>query len=77
MKLTKEEKNVLKKVIDHYVELGGVFSGNFDSKNGKTSFMYGIETALGALAYEVSYNYGQDFEEKFFQNVAKSLNKNK
>ncbi len=72
--LTKEEKEVVKKVIDGMSECG-IFCGRYDAKNGNQHFMLGVCTAMEYLAYLVSDEYGGKFSDTFTENMIKSENK--
>lgn len=75
MKLTKEEKATIKKVINNMTSTPNLFNGNYDAEHGHTRFMYGIGTVMEYLAYLVSDEYGNNFSEKFTQNMIDSEKK--
>lgn len=54
---------------------GGLFQGVFDAKNGKKSFMYGISTVMEFIAYEVGEKELENFQDIFFENFQKSIDK--
>lgn len=71
LNLTREEKQTLKKVIDDMKNCG-LFYGNYDARHGDPHFMYGINTVMEYLAYQVSEEYGEEFCEMFLENMIKS-----
>lgn len=75
MELTKEEKATIEKVINNMTSTSSLFNGNYDVKHGHTHFMYGIGTVMEYLAYLVSDEYGNNFSEKFTQNMIDSKKK--
>lgn len=69
-------QNAYKLVYDDIVNSGvGLFTGNFDSKNGNKNFMYGICTVMEFIAYNASEQDWKDFEEIWFKNFIKSLDR--
>ena len=46
-----------------------MFRGLYDAKNGDESFMYGVSTVMGTVAFEAE---DFDFEEKFIENMTNS-----
>lgn len=52
-----------------------LFVGKYDAKNGNENFMYGINTVMEYLAYEVSEKYGDNFSDMFIKNMIDSKNK--
>lgn len=71
LNLTREEKKTLKKVIDDMKNCG-LFYGNYDARHGDLHFMYGINTVMEYLAYQVSEEYGEEFCGMFLENMIKS-----
>ena len=55
----------------------GLFLGQFDAKNGKPEFMYGISTLMDFIAYESSEKDYDDFQKIWFENFQKSIDKAK
>ena len=53
----------------------GVFNGTFDAKHGSWEFMHGVAAVMEYLAYEISEDYGDEFQEKFWENFQRSLDK--
>lgn len=51
----------------------GLFLGQFDVKNGKPEFMYGISTLMDFIAYESSEKDYDDFQKIWFENFQKSI----
>ena len=51
----------------------GLFLGQFDAKNGKPEFMYGISTLMDFIAYESSEKDYDDFQKIWFENFQKSI----
>ena len=69
-------QNAYKIVYDDIVNSGvGLFTGNFDSKNGNKNFMYGICTVMEFIAYNASEQDYNDFGEIWLENFMKSLDK--
>ena len=69
-------QNAYKIVYDDILNSGvGLFTGNFDSKNGNKNFMYGICTVMEFIAYNASEQDYDDFEEIWYKNFTKSLDK--
>ena len=75
LELNKEEKAVLKKILSDTMEGCAVFRGEYDAKNGKEDFMYGVGSLLEYLAYSVSNHFGKKVENKFIKNMIKSEKK--
>ena len=55
----------------------GLFLGQFDAKNGKPEFMYGISTLMDFIAYESSEKDYDDFQKIWFENFQKSIDNTK
>jgi hypothetical protein len=53
----------------------GIFNGTFDAKHGSWEFMHGVAAVMEYLAYEISEDYGDEFQEKFWKNYRRSLDK--
>lgn len=69
-------QNAYKIVYDNIVNSDvGLFTGNFDSKNGSKNFMYGIYTVMEFIAYNASEQDYDDFEEIWYKNFTKSIDK--
>ena len=51
----------------------GLFLGQFDAKNGKPEFMYGISTLMDFIAYQSSEKDYDDFQIIWFENFQKSI----
>lgn len=68
-------QNAYKIVYNDILEKGGLFTGNFDSKNGSKNFMYGICTVMEFIAYNASEQDYNDFGEIWLENFTKSLDK--
>lgn len=71
LNLTREEKKTLKKVIDD-MKSCGLFYGNYDARHGDPHFMYGVNMVMEHLAYLISESFGNDFSQKFIENMIKS-----
>lgn len=69
-----KEKEILKKVLDEMQKVS-IFSGTFDAKHGSWEFMNGIASAMEFLAQQISDEYLYEFQEKFFGNFNKSIDK--
>ena len=72
--LTNEEKEVLRGIFTE-LEKCEIFTGKYDAKHGNENFMYGINTVMEVLAYMVSDKFGEEFCEKFINNMIESEEK--
>ena len=72
--MSEEEVKVLKDLLDQMKEVG-LFIGKYDAKQGNDKFMYGIQMVMEYLAYNVSYEYGEEFSDMFIKNMIESENK--
>ena len=70
--MTREE--MIKDLIKEMSECD-LFIGKYDTKHGNTKYMNGICTVMTYLAYEVSENYGDEFNNMFLKNMIDSKNK--
>ena len=70
--MSKEE--MIKELIEEMSQCG-LFVGRYDAKNGSPQFMHGISTVMEYLAYKVSEEYGEQFSEKFLNNLIESEKK--
>lgn len=70
--MTREE--VIKQLIEEMSGCG-LFVGKYDATNGSEKFMYGVNTVMEYLAYQVSDEYGEKFCEMFLENMIKSEKK--
>ena len=72
MTMTKQEayKIVYNDILNRGI---GLFLGQFDAKNGKPEFMYGISTLMDFIAYESSEKDYDDFQIIWFENFQKSI----
>lgn len=52
-----------------------LFKGEYDAKNGKADYMYGINTVIEFIAYNVSDTIGNKVSDKFVNNMIKSEHK--
>lgn len=52
-----------------------LFIGKYDAKHGSTKYMNGICTVMTYLAYEVSDDYGDEFNDMFLKNMLDSMKK--
>ena len=68
-------QNAYKIVYNDILEKGGLFTGNFDGKNGNKNFMYGIYTVMEFIAYNASEQDYNDFGKIWLENFMKSLDK--
>lgn len=63
-------------VFHHLISYGPkLFIGIYDAKNGSSEFMYGIQTVMEMIAFNVSDETYQTFAEIFTNNMAESLQK--
>lgn len=72
MKLTDNEREILKKIVENMRKCG-LFAGKFDAKNGNVHFMYGINTVMEYLTSLISEEYQGEFDKEFMTNFEKSL----
>lgn len=49
-----------------------MFCGYYDAKNGNEHFMYGIETVMETIAYQISDKTVDLFNDLFYENMEKS-----
>ena len=70
------KEKTLKEILDEMKQIG-IFNGTFDAKNGSWEFMHGVAYVMEYLAYQVSEEYGEKFNEEFFKNMQKSIDKAK
>lgn len=71
--MTDNLQNAYRMVFNDIMNSGvNLFKGIYDAKNGDVSFMYGIETVMGYLAYKVSEADYDNFSELFTQNIIDS-----
>ena len=73
-RITRLERFFLKRIFNKMRDCS-LFFGNYDATNGKKEFMYGIEAVMGYLAYEISEEFYDEYEEEFFTNLTKSIDK--
>ena len=45
------------------------FNGNYDARNGKVDYMYGISTVMEFIAYSISDEVGDNFSNEFIKNM--------
>ena len=60
------------KAIIEKIQENELFTGIYDAENGNASFMYGILTALEAIAQLQSEEYANEVQMKFFKNMSDS-----
>ncbi len=48
-----------------------LFCGSYDARNGKEDYMYGISAVMENIAYGVSEECHDRFEERFLQNMTR------
>lgn len=67
------KRNAYKIVLEDMIDSGcGLFIGRYDAKNGSDAYMHGICTAMEYIAYNVGDEIGDEFNEMFYNNMAKS-----
>ena len=72
----KDEKEAYKIVLEDLTKCGcGLFVGQYDAKNGKAEFMYGISTVMEHIAYKSGKKEYEEFSKTFFENMEKSEKK--
>ena len=60
------------KAIIEKLQENKIFTGIYDAENGNASFMYGILTALCAVATLQSEEYANEVQMEFFKNLSDS-----
>ena len=60
------------KAIIEKIQENELFTGIYDAENGNASFMYGILTALTAIANLQSEEYANEVQMEFFKNMSDS-----
>ena len=65
------EQNAWKIVYDELMKVG-LFRGNYDARNGHDSYMYGIATVMENIAWHVSEDCADEFNEIFTTNLVSS-----
>lgn len=70
-------KKLAYKVVFNDLKKCPMFCGIYDAKNGKKSFMYGIETVMETIGYKISEETAAEFDINFLHNVNKSVDKSK
>lgn len=73
-KITRLERFFLKRIFNKMRDCG-LFFGKYDARNGKKEFMYGINTVMEYLAYEVSEEFYEEFSNEFLKNMQESEKK--
>ena len=72
----KEIRKAYKIVLEDLTKCGcGLFVGQYDAKNGKDEFMYGISTVMEHIAYKAGKKEYEEFSKTFFENMEKSVDK--
>lgn len=49
-----------------------MFKGIYDAKHGKDSFMYGVSIVMEYIAFNVSEDCYENFEDEFIKNMTES-----
>lgn len=75
LRLTKEEKEMLRKIVEEMMEDCAILRGKYDAKNGSQDFMFGVALVMDYLSYSVSDDFGAKNEIIFIRNMTKSINK--
>ena len=68
-------KKVIENLVVDMVNLSGLFRGEYDATNGSIDFMSGVMLVMGYLASQVSEEFADNFEDLFFENMKKSIDK--
>lgn len=71
IKLTKEEKKILKNAVDKMRECG-LLNGHYDAYNSDDSFMSGVGFVMEMLTSLVSDKYYQEWDREFLKNLIAS-----
>lgn len=70
------KEKTLKEIVNEMQEIG-IFNGTFDAVNGSWEFMHGVACVMEYLTSQVSEECYQEFQEKFWKNFSKSVDKAK
>lgn len=71
----KKRKKAFKLVYDDLTKISGLFCGRYDARHGNSGYMHGISTVMECIAYNVSDEQGEQFEDMFLNNMVKSREK--
>lgn len=77
LNLTKEEKEVLRKIVEEMMEDCAILRGEYDAKNCSQDFMFGVALVIDYLSYSVNNDFGAKNETIFIKNFTKSIDKSK
>lgn len=75
LNLTKEEKEVLRKIVEEMMENCPMFRGEYDAKNCSQDFIFGVALAIDYLSYSINNDFGAKNETIFIRNMSKSVDK--
>jgi hypothetical protein len=67
-----DKREAYRIVFEDLTSIDGLFTGRYDYKNGKETFMYGISTVMESIAVHVSDECYEAFQKRFFDNMVKS-----
>lgn len=73
-RVAKDMKRVSYKIVFNDLMECPLFRGEYDAKNGNESFVNGIWTVMEYIAYNVSEDVGDKFNNEFAENMTKSKN---
>lgn len=71
IKLTKEEKKILKNAVDKMRECN-LLNGQYDAYNGNSVYMSGVGLVMEMLTSFVSDEYYEEWDRQFINNLVKS-----
>ena len=66
-----DKSEAYKIVFDDLIQCG-LFRGIYDARCGNKEYMFGIETVMGNIAYNVSEECYDKFDNMFCNNITKS-----
>lgn len=70
------KQEAFKIVLEDLTKCGcGLFVGQYDATNGNDKFMYGISTVMEYIAYKAGKKEYEKFQDTFFENMEKSVDK--
>jgi hypothetical protein len=52
-----------------------MFKGSYDARNGKPEFIYGIQTVIENIAYNIDEETGDKISDMITRNIVESMNK--
>ena len=71
----REVKAAAYKIVFNDLMQNPMFRGKYDAEHGSQAFMHGISTIMENIAWNVSQDCYEDFQNEFCKNMAESLEK--